>query len=572
VIRLPANNKVNAAIKWIVYLGLLAWVGILLAQKIDLTTADLGRHIANGSMILRSAADRDGVLHTNFYSYTMPSQPFINHHWLSGVVFYLIWKSFGFAGLSVWSVSFGVIAFALFFDVARRAGQFWIASAISFCVMPLITARSEVRPEAFTYFLTGLFLWFLWQHRSGRAGRKWLYGLPPLVSLWVNLHIGFVFGFLVLGGFLLDAAVGLVMSRARLHQKAKDFSSRAKTAGKASRRAAAGAGKATQGTIEAVRNGQADRLKQLAAVSLLCAVAGLVNPFFIRGFLYPLSIFESYGYTVAENQSIPFLEALGLGGNQIFLLFQLAAAALIVSGILVAIRTFQKLDVALLTPALASAVMAYFAIRNFITFALFAVPALTGAVSATAGASSGKRISFRDIILIPVAVVAVAAASLQQYQEFQQMRPTLGLGLLPGVDASADFFRQSQIAGPVFNDYDIGGYLIYKLSMDGPNPRVFVDNRPEAYTPDFLRDVYIRAQTDETAWHQLDSRYRFNAIFFSRRDSTAWGKAFLANRANDSAWAPVFADDYNIILLRRDNLGNAEVIRKHSFAVRAPDQ
>jgi hypothetical protein len=59
-------------------------------------------------------------------------------------------------------------------------------------------------------------------------------------------------------------------------------------------------------------------------------------------------------------------------------------------------------------------------------------------------------------------------------------------------------------------------------------------------------------------WHQLDSRHHFNAIFFSRRDSTPWGKTFLENRAKDSAWTPVFADNYNIIFLRRDNLSNAD--------------
>jgi hypothetical protein len=390
--------------------------------------------------------------------------------------------------------------------------------------------------------------------------------------LWVNLHVGFVFGFLVLGAFLLEASIAIVWSLIRLHRPGKDSSPKARTSGKASRRSAAIAGKTADGRPQAFHNWQPDGWKQLAAVSLLCAVAGLVNPFFIRGFLYPLSIFERYGYTVAENQSIPFLEALGLGGNQIFLLFRLTAGALIVSGILVAIKAFRKLDIALLTPALVSAVMAYFAIRNFISFALFAVPALTGAVSATGGSSSVKRISLRNSILIPVAVVAVAAAFWQQYDELPQIRPTIGLGLLPGVDASGDFFKQNHIAGPIFNDYDIGGYLIYKLSIDGPNQRVFVDNRPEAYTPEFFRDVYIRAQRDEIEWHQLDNRYHFNVIFFSRRDSTPWGRTFLDRRAKDSAWAPVFADNYNIIFLRRDNLGNADIIQKHALAVRGADQ
>ncbi len=554
-----SQSNLEAAVKGLVCLALAAWVAVLLAQRIDLTTADLGRHIANGSMILGSPGDRDGVLHTNFYSYTMAGQPFINHHWLTGVVFFLIWKSFGFTGLSVWNVAFGVIAFGLFFDVARRAGNFWLASAVSICLMPLITARSEVRPETFTYFLTGLFVWILWLHRARKLGRRWLYGLPLAMLIWVNLHIGFVFGFLVLGGFLLEASMPLVWGRLGLGPKAKGSTAKARMSGKKSRDSAA----APPPPVNAI-----GEWKQLAGVSVLCALAGLVNPFFLQGFLYPLSIFGKYGYLVAENQSIPFLERLGVGGNNIFLIFRLTAAAMIVSGAMAAMANRRKVDVALLTPALASGVMAYFAIRNFITFGLFAVPALAATLNTARHPIPGRRIGWRDAILMGVFAIAISGVLWQQYDQFPQVRAGLGLGLVPGADASADFMKQNHITGPIFNDYDVGGYLIYKLSMDGPRQSVFVDNRPEAYSVEFFRDVYIPAQRDEAQWQQLDRRYHFNAIFFSRRDATAWARTFLDNRARDRAWAPVFADDYNIIFLRRDNLANRDTIGKSTLVVR----
>ncbi|MBU1137121.1 hypothetical protein KKD72_02015, partial [Patescibacteria group bacterium] len=51
---------------------LMAWYGLFFVHKIDLTTADLGRHIANGRLILSGQFD---VLKTNFYSYTEPNFP-----------------------------------------------------------------------------------------------------------------------------------------------------------------------------------------------------------------------------------------------------------------------------------------------------------------------------------------------------------------------------------------------------------------------------------------------------------------------------------------------------------------
>ncbi|MBU2068241.1 hypothetical protein KKE13_01515, partial [Patescibacteria group bacterium] len=81
----------------IILILLMAWYGLFFMYKIDLTVVDLGRHIINGQMIL---AGQFGILDTNFYSYTEPDFSVINHHWGGGVIFYLIWKVFGFAGLS----------------------------------------------------------------------------------------------------------------------------------------------------------------------------------------------------------------------------------------------------------------------------------------------------------------------------------------------------------------------------------------------------------------------------------------------------------------------------------------
>ncbi|PJA94176.1 MAG: hypothetical protein CO133_00360, partial [Candidatus Komeilibacteria bacterium CG_4_9_14_3_um_filter_37_5] len=60
---------------------------VLLAQKINLSAVDLGRHIKNGELILNGNWE---IFNTNYYSYTHGDYLFINHHWLSGIVFYLL--------------------------------------------------------------------------------------------------------------------------------------------------------------------------------------------------------------------------------------------------------------------------------------------------------------------------------------------------------------------------------------------------------------------------------------------------------------------------------------------------
>src|SRR5947199_72061 len=93
---LMENTALKVA-KVIIGVCIFAWFGVLLSHRIDLTTADLGRHITNGSILLHGSwTDKHEVLYTNFYSYTLPDQPFINHHWLSGVVFYFVYRISGF--------------------------------------------------------------------------------------------------------------------------------------------------------------------------------------------------------------------------------------------------------------------------------------------------------------------------------------------------------------------------------------------------------------------------------------------------------------------------------------------
>src|SRR3989344_2261228 len=106
-------------------LGLL--VLLVLLKPINLTNADLGRHIKNGELIL---AGQGGVLNQNYYAYIFSGEPFINHHWLSGVIFYLIFEASGFEGLSVGFSALSVVIFLVFFYLALKESSVWVASQI----------------------------------------------------------------------------------------------------------------------------------------------------------------------------------------------------------------------------------------------------------------------------------------------------------------------------------------------------------------------------------------------------------------------------------------------------------
>ena len=116
--------------------------------------------------------------------------------------------------------------------------------------------------------------------------------------------------------------------------------------------------------------------------------------------------------------------------------------------------------------------------------------------------------------------------------------------------------------GPIFNNYDIGGYLIFHLF---PQEKVFVDNRPETYPPNFFQNVYVPMQEDEQIWGEKSVEYNFNAIIFYLHDATPWGQKFLITRVQDKNWVPVFADNFIIIFLKKNEL-NKEVIKKFEMS------
>ncbi|MHB2025157.1 MAG: hypothetical protein ACYCPQ_00760 [Elusimicrobiota bacterium] len=506
-----ASRAAALAAKSLAIAALLGFYALFLAQKINFVTADLGRHLKNGEIILKNAA----VPQTNLYSYSDPNFRIINHHWGTGVVFYLVWKLGGFKALSVFSIGLGLAAFLVFFLTAWQASSFEIAAFCAAIAIPCLGDRAEIRPELFSYLFCGIFLWILWRYRDDKAPERSLYVLPLLELLWVNLHIYFFLGFWLCGVFLLEAGWDYFRNRR-----------------------------------------SARRVKVLAWLLASLVLASLLNPRGIYGTAYPAFIFNNFGYRLFENQPVWFIEKLFRYPPAFY--FKAAFALLCASwaASLLADHRGPALSEFLLGAFFSA--LAWLAVRNFSLFAYFAIP--LAAANIGAAFKAWKAPKWMRAWFMPLGALAVVAMMRADPGYFAlRWRRDLGLGLAPGVSGAADFFVKNGLRGPIMNNYDNGSYLIYYLY---PAERVFVDNRPEAYPASFFNDVYVPMQRNEKKWKQAEARYGFNSIIFYWHDLTPWGQAFIINRVKDPAWAPVYADAYNVILLRRDAPANAAIIRR----------
>lgn len=481
-------------------------------HKINLVIADLGRHIVNGRLVIEEGK----LIATNYYSYTNPNFAVPNHHWGSGVVFYVVYKLAGFIGLDIFFLAVSLSAFLAFILLAKRFAGMATAVLLGLASLPLVVQRTEVRPEVFSYLFFALMLTIFATVRGNpRFGWQALAGLAIVQLLWVNMHVYFFLAFVVLAGYAVE---------------------------------------------ESVQVGLAKSFRKYSPVSAVLLLASLANPEFVGGVTEPLTIFGNYGYELVENKSIWYLERYF--GRSIFTWFKLLAVAF--AG--VAVYGFKKLRVnmpiALLLLAIFALCFAALANRNI---------ALAGYTVIVAGAALLHALGFYRKISDAFGLLAVGVAGgfvvlTGAYRLVPNWRQ-FGVGLERDNLAAIEFVRDNTLPGPIFNNYDIGGYLVFGLY---PDYQVFVDNRPEAYPASFFTDIYISAQTFATKWQELDDYYHFGTIVVTHTDLTQWGRVFVHRRLSDATWVPVFKDD-QVIVFVRSIPQNADLIARFGLQLSPKD-
>lgn len=498
---------------------LFAAAGILWARPVNLMNSDLGRHIQNGRIILQHWH----VPETNFYSYTHPDFPVINHHWGTGVLFYVLYTLGNVTAVITSMLALELFALALLFTLAWKRYGFLVTLPATIFALPLITSRTEIRPEIFSSFFIALFLFILVTCTNERW-RNGLFALPILLFLWVNLHVYFFLGIAITGCYFLDEALAVYR-----------------------------------------RQGSPIVLRALGQSIVLQLFATLLNPAGIPGALVPLTLFGNFGYMLAENQSVWFLGSRGL--LPILWPFILFVAAILVVWLAVtwmAVRRGERFPLAsfLLTAAFTG--MAVLALRNWSLLGLVAILTLSEGMRRLWQPSLSPLLSQAAALVLGCAVAIGLYFLAPMYWIGAFSTPSVYVRR--GNTGVIQFFLQEKLVGPIFNNYDVGGGLIFGLY---PQENVFVDNRPEAYPVAFFKEVYIPMQEDAAVWKTQDEKWKFNAILFNRNDLTPWSQSFLIRAVQDPAWAPVYVDDDTILLLKR-NEKNAAVIRrfeipKHRF-------
>jgi len=489
----------------------------------SLDDSDTWWHLASGRWI----AANWRVPATDPFSHTVPDHAWINLQWLYDLVLYVLYRIGGATLLVLTATAAYTGAIAL---LLRTLGR-WIgplaAAALALVAVIVAEERFLIRPEMVSLPLLCLTLWVLLADPDAKGRR--LYWLPALMLLWVNTHSLFVIGLFCVA-CATTAALGLEAA-ARIRGKRSD---------------------------------ESERTKRLAVVGLATVAVALVNPYFVRGFLFPLELLTRIDSSSSIYQSIGefrppwsgYFETLAISAYQSLTIFSVVVvAAALVAGAASRKRKSPGFRPGALALFLALLYVSTLARRNIALFALGGLPTVAMALGVLHAATSPRwRTSMEKLqnAIAPLFCVGCLAftgfVATNGYYRWNSSAHGFGAGVFEvnfPVHA-AEFAREAKASGKLYNDLSAGGYLTWAEAVPGG---VFVDGRLEVYDTDFY-SIYRRGLEDPASWYEAARRYDIRtAIIFHRWPNR---HALIRQLARDASWRLVHKDEDAVVFVRAD--------------------
>jgi hypothetical protein len=410
----------------------------------------------------------------------------LTHEWLAQVLFYLVWRASGFAGVVLFRATLLAGFCGLVGLVAwRRCAGFYRSLAAACAAAGMAIGFALDRPYLITFLLLAATIAIL-------EYRRFVWLLPPLFLVWANCHGGFFLGWLVLAAYCAEAWWK--------------------------------------------RSGDAPSLSMVSALSVL--LSG-VNP---NGFRILQVLLYYRGSSLTRNL-LEWARPAWFSFSE-FTVLWLAAALLM----LWAWRRVRLVDW-ILFPAFAAA--AFSAQRNTILVGLIAPIAI---VSYLPWKPKWSR-ALPAMAPFAASLVLIGGAMAASWGSFFQLRAAEWR--YPS--GAADFLLAHHVEGPIFNTYEYGGYLIWRL---WPAQRVFIDGRSlsESLFQDYGKILYNVEENGVNEAQLLLDRYGVQTIVmntFEYSQGLVYRLAPALADPQQTEWKLVYDDPTAIVLMRHPPAGVA---------------
>jgi hypothetical protein len=489
-LELPASPTISAAGASRVSPLFIA-LAVALACADNFADPDLWMHLLVGKTILRSGH----IPLQDLYSYSAAGLPWRNHEWLSQVVLALSYGWFGVVGLKLVKVICAASTItALAIGLAETRASSGIQRIVLVLTAGALTSQMQFRPQLFTFAMLSIVLAALAVEVYRGPARLW--PLIPMFALWANLHGGYTTGLGALG--IASAVV----------------------------------------SADEIRAGKRPaRGLTLAGLTILCAIATLLNP-------YGLGIYSSVIHSisdplirrmVADWVSLPAM-LLFLWHTSPVALTQYAIAMPLLLGFVISIMMAPALDDAPLTAIAIIFIGAAIYMSRNVALAVIAVAiplahhmqlALAKRTKARGPQVPGRQV---NSIVMACAIVVVAAAGGVFSNRLRTWEPV--------PSGAVAFMKARGLHGNILNHFEWGEYLVWHLA---PESRVFIDGRSELVYPDSVMRQYAEFHYNLGDSKSILARYRHDFILL--KPGTGGLRAVEA----DKGWKPIYRDRDSVL-------------------------
>jgi hypothetical protein len=459
--------------------------------------SDTWWHLRAGQEIF----ERGEILTTDSFSLTRQGEPWIYPGWISQVVLYLTFSQFSFAGMNIFTGLMTFIAFVFVWRLLK--GKELLKAFVILLAVATTSVYWSARPQIISFALTGATIFILEQARGGKVKTLWF--LPLLMILWVNSHGGFAIGFIFLALYLISDVLDLIVEMIDNHGNTQEL---------------------WLGHRQYILTGLFVGLVSVAAIS--------INPHGPSMVLYPFKTIsiEALQNYIAEWQTPNFHGRETWPFLTMFFLTWISMAF-----------TKEKLHAVDILVPLGIGYMSLTAARNISLFGLAVLPVLYRHLNSVVENILLRRKPSEDLpegltrklnwlLLVLFLVAAGLKITSELPDEVNQERIAEQLPL-----EAFDQLEQGGYSGQLFNSYNWGGYVIWRLY---PSYYSFVDGRTDLFGDEIL-DQYFKIWLAEPGWEEELQRWGINLALVEPH-------APIVHALKGIGWVAQFEDSDSVLL------------------------
>jgi len=478
----------------VVFVLLATLVPVLLQTPLLNSDGDLARHLRHGRYML----EHGGLIRADPFSFTRPGAPFVGFEYGSQLLYALAERVGGLPAVAVLAGLLIALTYALLTRFLLKRGVDPLLACLTVALaIALGASHWTARPHLFSFVAVVILLDML----EGRR-RSPVLACAALFVIWANLHGGFVYGWILIGLYLVGSLGELLWSDDR----------------------------------DAWRG----RVRYYLTMLATAMTVTLLNPYGLGLHRHLIGFFGKPFLVdnTAEFVSPDFHES----GAKVFL-----GILLFTFGSLI-LRSRRPTLPRLLVMGIGAA-FGFISVRNIPLFGLTALPVFALHVDEVwrrlpdPGGVRGRfettatHTSSLPWALPIAALLCWVAATGGRIGSLQLISERFDRTVFPV--AAVAKARNEHLGGRLFSDFAWGGYVGYAW----PEQKIFIDGGTDFFGEDVFRE-YAKIKGLTAGWRELLAR-RDISLMLLRREST------LAHEiARDGRWSLFYCDSLAVVLRR----------------------